>query len=411
VPFLVKDAVCASAGDPFHAGTRFLKEAGWVATEDTELAARYRRAGFVTVGRTNAPEFASAATTEPLAYGATHNPWDLSRSPGGSSGGSGAAVAAGYVPAAHGNDMGGSIRIPAGWNGLVGLKPSRGRTTLGPTHGEYWATLTHEHVLTRSVRDSAAVLDAVAGSLPGDPYTAPAPTRPWLREVGEPPGALRVAFRTHRPDNSAAPHPEVARAVEATAQLLSGLGHRVDADPITGIDGWDGLVSMGTIIGAWVARDIDVWSERLGREIQLDELEPATAHTVENARSMRAVDYIKAIQGLNTYARRATEWNDSFDLLVMPTAPWPAPPLGVLGPLVVEDHPEYERRGPAVFTLPFDITGEPAMSLPLHWTPEGLPVGVQLVAPYGREDLLFRVAAQLEQANPWADHHPAIANW
>jgi amidase len=411
VPFLVKDGVCAAAGDPYHAGTRFLKEAGWVAADDTELAARYRRAGLVTVGRTNLPEFATSATTEPLSYGPTHNPWDLSRSPGGSSGGSGAAVAAGFVPAAHGNDMGGSIRIPAGWNGLVGLKPSRGRTTIGPGHGEYWATLTHEHVLTRSVRDSAGVLDAVAGPLAGDPYTAPPPLRPYGDEVGAPPGALRVALRTTRFDTGAEADPEVVHAVRDTARLLGELGHHVDEDRLQGFDGRDGGVALGVVVASWVGREVDQWSERLGRSIELEELEPTTATMVEAARALSAKDYVAMVQNLNAYSRRATAWNASFDLLLLPTAPWPAPPLGAMGPLVTEDHPIYDRAGPAVYTLPFDITGEPAISLPLHWTPDGLPVGVQLVAPYGREDVLFRVAAQLEQARPWTDRHPPLANW
>ncbi|HEX7096271.1 MAG TPA: amidase [Acidimicrobiales bacterium] len=411
VPFLVKDALCTTASDPFHAGTRFLKAASWCAPADTELAARYRRAGFVFVGRTNTPEFATSATTEPLAYGPTRNPWDTERSPGGSSGGSGAAVAAGYVPAAHGNDMGGSIRIPSGWCGLVGLKPSRGRNTLAPAHGEYWATLTHEHVLTRTVRDSAAILDVTAGPALGDPYTAPPPARPFAAEVGAPVEPLRVAFRTHRPDNGAESHPEVVRAVHDTAALLGELGHHVEADPLPGLDGWDGLAGMSGVIAAWVAYEVDLWGERLGRELALDELEPANAAMVERARSMTAVEYVKTIELMNEYSRRAASWSERFDLLLLPTAPWPAPPLGVLGPKVVEDHPEFERRGPAVFTLPFDITGEPAMSLPMHWTADGLPVGVQLVAPYGREDVLFRVAAMLEQAHPWADRHPAIAAW
>lgn len=411
VPFLIKDAVCMAEGDPYHAGTRFLKEAGWRAPADTELAARYRRAGFVTVGRTNTPEFATSATTEPLSYGATHNPWDLDRSPGGSSGGSGAAVAAGFAPVAHGNDMGGSIRIPAGWCGLFGLKPSRGRTTIGPQRGEYWATLTHEHVLTRSVRDSAAVLDAVAGPTIGDPYTAPAPSRAYADEVGAKVGRLRVAFRTHRPDTGAESHPEVVRAVHDTAQLLTELGHQVDESPVSGIDGWDGLVALSGVIGAWVANDIEQWSERLGRSIQLDELEPGTAAMVERARATSSVEYVQALELMNSYSRRAASWSESVDVLLLPTAPWPAPPLGVLSPLVTEDHPDYERRAPALFTLPFDITGEPAASLPLHWTPEGLPVGVQLVAPYGREDVLFRLSAQLEQARPWADRHPTLASW
>jgi amidase len=406
VPFLVKDAVCHAAGDPYHFGTRFLKEAGWVAPEDTGLAARFRDAGFITVGRTNSPEFATSATTEPLAYGPTRNPWDVSRSPGGSSGGSGAAVAAGLAPVAHGNDMGGSIRIPSGWCGLVGLKPSRARATIGPQHGEYWAMLTHEHVLTRSVRDTAAVLDAVAGPAVGDPYMAPPPARPFLDEIGAEPGRLRIGFRTRRPDNDVEAHAECVTAVRNTATLLDQLGHDVSDDPLTELTGWEGVAGLGTVIAAWLAFELDVWSARLGRTIELNELEPMNAVAVERGRSLGAVDYVRTTEALYAYGRRVAEWTQRFDLLMLPTACFPAPPIGALGPLQKEDHPDYDRRGPAVFTLPFDITGEPAISLPLHWTIDVLPVGVQFVAPYGREDVLLRLAAQLERAQPWVQRHP-----
>jgi amidase len=408
VPFLVKDAVCHAAGDPYHLGTRFLRDAQWHATDDTWLAARFRAAGLITVGRTNTPEFATSATTEPLAYGATHNPWDLSRSPGGSSGGSAAAVAAGLVPIAHGNDMGGSIRIPAGWCGLVGLKPTRARTTLGPHRGEYWAGLTHEHVITRSVRDTAAVLDAVCGAAPGDPYCAPPALRPFRREVGVDPGRLRIAFRTARVDNGTPAHPECIAAVEATARRLEALGHEVRADPLPCLDGWEGVSGLGTIIAAWLAIEIDVWSERLGRTIGLDELEPHNRNAVERGRALAATDYVRAVENVYAYARRAATWTAHHDVLLLPTSPTPPPPRGVLGPEAREDDPVYDRRGPAVFTLPFDATGEPAISLPLHWTADGLPVGSQLVAPYGREDVLIRLAAQLEAAHPWADRHPPL---
>jgi len=406
VPFLVKDAVCHAAGDPYHFGTRFLKEAGWVAPDDTGLAVRFREAGLVTLGRTNSPEFATSATTEPLAYGPTHNPWDLSRSPGGSSGGSGAAVAAGLAPLAHGNDMGGSIRIPSGWNGLVGLKPSRARNTLGPHHGEYWAMLTHEHVLTRSVRDTAGVPDAVATPAIGDPYVAPAPVRPFGDEVGAPPGRLCIGLRTLRFDNDVDAHEECVAAVHHTAHLLDALGHDVSPDPLPELGGWEGLMGLGTVIAGWLALEVDTWSQRLGRTIELSELEPQNAVAVERGRGLSAVDYLRAIEMLYAYGRRVAAWTQRFDLLLLPTAPFAAPPLGALGPLQQEDDPVYDRRGPAVFTLPFDITGEPAISLPLHWTAEGLPVGVQLVAPYGREDILLRVAAQLEHAQPWSHRHP-----
>src|SRR5262245_18588347 len=236
VPFLVKDAVCHTAGDPYHVGMRALKEAGWVEREDTWLARRFREAGFVFVGKTNTPELASSCTTEPLAYGPTRNPWDDTRSTGGSSGGSAAAVAAGLVPVAHGNDMGGSIRFPASMCGIVGLKPTRARTTLGPDFGEYWGPLTHEFVLTRTLRDTAGVLDAVAGAGPGDPYTAPPPSRSYATEIRTPPvRPLRVGFRTLRRDGVES-SPGCIEAVESTAKLLEELGHTVASTRIEALD-------------------------------------------------------------------------------------------------------------------------------------------------------------------------------
>jgi amidase len=408
VPFLIKDAVCHTAGDPYYAGSRFLRDAGWCADDDTWLAARFRTAGLVTMGRTNTPEFATSATTEPLAFGPTRNPWDVTRSPGGSSGGSAAAVAAGMVPIAHGNDMGGSIRIPAGWCGLVGLKPTRGRSTLGPHRSEYWADLTHEHVITRSVRDTAAVLDAVAGPGRGDPYTAPPPYQAFASAVGEDPGRLRIGFRTHRPDTGEPSHPECVAAIEDAARLLGDLGHHVEPDPLTCLDGWDGLAGLGTVIAVWLAVEIDAWTERLGQPVDLAQLEPQNRNAVERGRSLGAADYVRALESMHAYARRACAWNERFDVLLLPTACTPPPPIGVLGPLQTEDDPVYDRRGPAVFTLPFDVTGEPAISVPLHWTADSLPIGTQLVAPYGREDVLIRLASQLESARPWAHRHPPV---
>ncbi len=223
----MKDAVAHTAGDPFHCGMAFLKERGHTEETDSYLAAKLRRAGFVFVGKTNLPELAASFLTEPVAYGPTHNPWDPGRSTGGSSGGSAAAVASGMVPAAHANDMGGSIRVPASACGLVGLKPSRARTSLGPAFGEYWAMLTHEHVVTRTVRDSAAILDCTAGAMPGDPYTAPPPSRAFADEVGADPGQLRVGWRTAIPAGGFA-DPECVRAVERAIATLSDLGHFVE---------------------------------------------------------------------------------------------------------------------------------------------------------------------------------------
>ena len=405
VPFLVKDAVCHTAGDPFHAGMRALKAVNWVAPSDTWLAQRFRAAGFVFVGKTNTPELAASVTTEPLAYGATSNPWDPTRSPGGSSGGSAAAVAAGLAPIAHGNDMGGSIRFPASMCGLVGLKPTRARTTLGPDFGEYWGPLTHEFVLTRSLRDAAAVLDAVAGIAPGDPYTAPPPTRPYREEIGAPVEPLRIGFRTITTHGAPSSGDSVA-AVESAARLLDTLGHHVDAVDIPALDAGSGP-GFGAVLVAAVARDVARWSERLGHDIS-DELEPLNQFYARLGAQMQAVDYVAAIEGMQAWARRLSAWWDDYDLLLVPTSPEPPVLLGTLSPSNTD--PEVgTRMGELVtFTAPFDVTGQPAISLPLHWNAAGLPIGVQLVAAYGREDMLLRVGAQLEDAQPWAGRRPLI---
>jgi amidase len=405
VPFLVKDAVCHTAGDPYTCGMQFLKDRKWTADTDTHLAARFRAAGFVFVGKTNTPELATSATTEPLAYGATHNPWDLSRTPGGSSGGSGAAVAAGLVPAAHGNDMGGSIRIPASACGLVGLKPSRARTSVGPDFGEYWGPFTHEHVLTRTVRDTAAILDVHHGLMPGDPYTAPPPVRPFLDEVGADPGRLRIGLLPGVPTTD---H-DVVAVIESTGRLLESLGHAVEAsyppalldrDPIAGMGGW---------VAAGVARDLDRWSAATGDPIGPDDVEPSNWALAERARSMSLVDAVAESEAMWSWTRRvAAWWADGFDVLVMPTMPSPAFPLGVASP----DRPPEEAMPiigrAASLTSAWNITGQPAISLPLGQSDGGLPIGVQCVAAYGREDVLLRLAAQLEAAAPWAGRRPQV---
>jgi len=414
VPFLLKDAVAHSAGDPYHCGMQVLKDAGWVAPTDTWLVQRYRAAGFVILGKTNLPELATSATTEPLAYGPTRNPWNLDHSPGGSSGGSAAAVAAGLVPVAHGNDMGGSIRIPSSACGLVGLKPTRARNTLGPDFGEYWALTTHEHVLTRSVRDTAAVLDATARPAPGDPYYAPPPRRPFLREVGADPGRLRIGFRTRRPGVDADSHPDSIAAVHGAARLLESLGHAVEPVEIPQLDDPALTEAVGGIFSAFVARDLDRWSAALGRAIQPSELEPWNQQMVEIGRTVTAADYIAALERANDYARGlARFWHGddkpAYDLLLTPQLADLPPRIGVLDPRRDIGELYDTMRGLTGFTFPFNITGQPAISLPLHWSDAGLPIGIQLVAAYAREDLLLRVAAQLEAARPWAHRRPPLA--
>jgi amidase len=405
VPFLVKDAVCHTAGDPYHCGMRALRELDWTEPADTWLAARFRAAGFVFAGKTNTPELATSITTEPLAYGPTRNPWDVTRSPGGSSGGSAAAVASGMVPAAHGNDMGGSIRFPAAMCGVVGLKPTRARTTLGPGFGEYWGPLTHELALTRSVRDTAAILDAVAGPGPGDPYTAPPPRRPYRDELDAAPGPLRVGVRTHTRDGSPS-HPEVVAAVEGAAALLASLGHHVEADPVAALDAPVDH-AFGTIFVTAIARDVARWSARTGADI-LAALEPPNAALARLGAEVTGAQYLEAVEDAQAWSRGVAAWWEDHDLLLLPVSPELPVPLGTLAP----DNPDpgvgATMARLVTFTVPFDVTGQPAMSLPLGWSAGGLPIGVQLVAATGREDVLIQVAAQLEQAAPWARRRPPV---
>ena len=410
VPFLIKDAVAHTAGDPYHCGLRVAKEAGWVETADTWLVERFRAAGFVIVGKTNTPELASMVTTEPLAYGPTRNPWDVSRSTGGSSGGAAAAVASGMVPVAHGNDMGGSIRIPASLCGLVGLKPSRGRSTLGPDFGEYWAMTTHEHVLTRSVRDTAAVLDAIAGPGVGDPYTAPRPARPFAEEIGSDPGQLRIGFRTALTGGRGEPPADAVAGVQLATSTLESLGHIVEPAVVDSLDDPGFGEAITVMFPVFIARELDRWGEKLGRPVQPDELEPWNAMLAEMGRATNAGTYVAATERAQGWARGvAAWWDDGHDLLVTPTVTAPTPEIGYLGPAVDPGDLLARVNALTAFSMPFNVTGQPAISLPLHRGANGLPVGVQLVAAYGREDLLLQVASQLEVACPWRELRPPVA--
>lgn len=415
VPMLVKDGVCHTAGDPYHCGMRVLRDLAWTATDDAVLAERFRSAGFVVAGRTNLPELAMSVTTEPLAYGPTRNPWALDRSPGGSSGGAGAAVASRMVAVAHGNDMGGSIRIPSSACGLVGLKPTRARTSLAPHFGEYWAMTTHEFVLTRSVRDAAAILDCVAGPAPGDPYTAPAPVRPWVSEIGAAPGPLRIAMRTHARAGLAATHPEVVAAVESAARLLDSLGHVVESHAVPALDDHRIDHAMGAMFPVFIAHDVARWSEAIGRAIELDELEPQTAMLCEFGRTISGVQYAQGIEAAQAWSRAAAtmfatdDGGVGFDLLLLPTLGSVPVAIGDLAP----DRPDrLEIVGTDAamtgFVAPWNLSGQPAISLPLGTASDGMPIGVQLVAAAGREDLLLRVAAQCEAAAPWHARRPAV---
>ncbi|MGZ4676026.1 MAG: amidase [Acidimicrobiia bacterium] len=410
VPFLVKDAVCHEAGEPYHFGMQVLKDLGWRATADTWLVERFRAAGFVSIGRTNTPEMASTITTEPVAYGPSRNPWNVERSTGGSSGGAAAAVASGMVAAAHGNDMGGSIRLPSSWCGVVGLKPTRGRTTLGPDFGELWGPTAHEHVLTRSVRDCAAILDATGGPGVGDPYEIAPPTRPYRAEIGADPGRLRIGFRTLRCDGTGDSDPAVVAAVDGAARLCESLGHVVTADPVAPLDDPRLGAAVAPLWAGVIAREVDRWSETIGRPIDISELEPLNQQLVGLAQGVTASAYVGALEGVQGWARGVAAWFADFDVLMVPVAPEPAIALGRINAAAPDPFAQLLDSGRLItFTLPFNITGQPAMSLPLGMTDDGLPVGVQLVAPFGREDVLFRLASQIEAAAPWAERRPPVA--
>ena len=414
VPMVLKDLDGYQAGAPYHGGMRHLHDVGFVPTTDSYLTAKFRQAGFVFVGRTNTPELGLQPTTEPLLYGPTRNPWDPTRSTGGSSGGSAAAVASGMVPVGHAGDGGGSIRIPASECGLVGLKPSRGRNSLGPEVGEAWGGNVARLVVTRTVRDTAAVLDAVHGPMPGDPYVAPPPTRPYVDELGADPGRLRIGFTWAAPDPTVETHADCVAAVQAAAELLSSLGHDVhESRP----EVWDDEAASAEFSSAfinafatWTAADLDAIGAMTGVAVTEDGVEPGTWAAAAIGRTITGVQYVEATTVFSRFTRRmASFWSEGHDLLLTPTLP--EPPL-VLGQMAAtEDNPLaglFRSASVVPFVAPFNTTGQPAISLPLHWSVEGLPIGVQLVAAPGREDLLLQVASQLEVAAPWADRVPPI---
>jgi amidase len=397
-------------GEPFHEGMALLKRIGWSEDFETSLARRFREAGLVVLGKTNTPELGIVPTTEPLAYGPSRNPWDTTRSTGGSSGGSAAAVAAGLVPVAHANDGGGSIRIPASECGLVGLKPSRARVSSGPEFGDVMGGLTCELVVSRSVRDTAAVLDAVHGMEPGDPYTAPAPARPYVEELTVSPGSLRIGILTEAPGRTVKVHPECVDATDQAGKLLESLGHVVERSYPSAVDD---PAYVGNFITCWAsgaAWNLDYWIRRTGTEIGPDDVEPLTWALAEMGRQVTGVQFQQALDLFSVFTRRMGQWwADGNDLLLTPTITEPPPELAQFATTPENPLNGLFRASPIVqFTVPFNVTGQPAISLPLFWNEDGLPIGIQLVAAYGREDLLVQVAAQLEVAQPWVDRRPPV---
>jgi amidase len=409
VPMVVKDLGCMMKGEPYHMGSRGLKSVDYRGPVDSSLYRRFREAGFVAIGRTNTPELGSTITTEPLAYGSSRNPWNLDYSTGGSSGGSAASVAAGIVAVGHANDGGGSIRVPASECGLVGLKPSKGRVSHAPLVGEAWAGATIDGCVTRSVRDTAAVLDAISGYEPGDPYIAPPFARPLVDEVAADPGKLRIGVLDRSP--LVPSHPDCEAAVAAAAKLLESLGHHLDESSPAAIADLGFQDRFVTVVAANTAHDLHIMEDILGRPIADDDLEPDNVFYGEIGKTVSAADYILTLDAQAAWCREMLSWwypadgSAGHDLLLTPVLATPPPPIGYLS------GPEGGMRVRELlqFTAQFNVTGQPAISLPLYWTAEGLPVGVQLVAGFGREDVLVRIAAQLEAAQPWASRRPPVS--
>ena len=411
VPFLMKDLGGLEAGRRFTAGMRCLKDANWTEATNAYITDKFLAAGLVILGRTNTPELGLLPTTEPLAFGATRNPWRPSHSPGGSSGGSAAAVAAGIVPAAHASDGGGSIRIPAAHCGLVGLKPTRGRSSFGPGAGERWNGFSSEFVVTRSVRDAAALLDVTTGPMPGDPYAAAPPAQPYTASLRTPPRRLRIGLmRTAPPDRGFELHPDCRAAAEHAARLLEGIGHAVEEAHPDALDDVGALGHFVTIVAANIARVLDATADKIGRPLVPGDVEPLTWAIAERGRDLPATQLLASLEAVHAFGRRlARWWSGGFDLLLTPSTAQPPPELGQLISTADQPFLGFMRAAPfGAYTTAFNLSGQPAISLPLHWTADGLPVGAQLVAATGREDLLLQVAAQLEGAAPWHDRRPAI---
>lgn len=407
VPMLLKDLWPASAGDPLHLGMAALRDAGYTHPTDGNQVVRLREAGFTFVGRTNTPELGQVATTEPLAYGPTRNPWNTGRGSGGSSGGSAAAVASGMVPAAGGGDGGGSIRIPSALCGLVGLKPSRGRISNGPHESE--SGLTVLHVLSRTVRDTAALLDVQAVPFPGDTAIAPRPERPFAELMFRKPGRLRIGLRVDSlGDGRVEVDPECAAAAERAAALLEDLGHTVEPASPLALSDERLFAHFAKTWGVSTAFALDQVGELLGRPLTADDVEPATWFSAERGRETSGTELLETRNATQRFGREmAAWWADGWDLLVTPSTARPAPRIGKLVSTAEKPLRSFINSLPyGTFTLPFNLSGQPAISVPMGHTADGLPLGAQLAAAYAREDLLLQVAAQLEATNPWPHLSP-----
>jgi amidase len=405
VPFLLKDILGEMEGVPTRQGSRLVPAVP--AEQNSELVNRFLKAGLIPLGKTNVPEFGLVATTESKLYGPARNPWNTAHSTGGSSGGSGAAVASGMVPMAHANDGGGSIRIPASACGLVGLKPTRARNPLGPVLGDVMAGLVSEHIVARSVRDVAAMLDVTAGADLGDPYAAPHGPKSWLRASRKTPHKLRIAFARTKLDGSAL-HPDCVAAVEHAAGLCTALGHKVEeASPPV-----DPNAMMGPFMALWtggLAMLVDAVTAQTGTKPGPDTLEGLTLGLYEAGKAVTASQHLMAVAGIQQIARAVAHWHQTYDVWLTPTLGLPPIPLGLFDGNETDPQKGFALMIDYVpFTALQNGTGQPAINLPLHWSAEGLPIGTQFVGRFGEEAVLLQLATQLEKAHPWKKKHPPV---
>jgi amidase len=412
VPFLLKDVLAEYQGTPFHEGSRGIK--GYVSKIDSELVRRQKAGGLIIVGKTNTPEFAQLPTTEPQLTGPTANPWNPALMAGGSSGGAAAAVASRIVPMAHGNDGGGSIRIPASCCGVFGLKPTRARNPVGPLFGDGLSTLACEHALTRTVRDSAALLDVTSGPELGDPYWAPPRERMYLKEVNRDPGRLKIGFLLSVPEgwnDETGFDPDCEAAVRDAARLCGELGHEVEEIAPKDLSYPELYRVFGSLWVCLLGRFVAYWEAELGKKLTQDQLEPTTWAAYQLGLKRTGADYLGALERAQRFSRKLARWyhEGGYDMLLTPTMRIRPTRLGSFEPSP-DDPLRVARlaRAFGAFTSVCNMTGQPAMSVPLYWSQDNIPIGVQFAARFGDEGGLFRLAAQLERARPWADRKPPV---
>jgi amidase/aspartyl-tRNA(Asn)/glutamyl-tRNA(Gln) amidotransferase subunit A len=405
VPFLLKDLAIDFSGTITTHGSRFF--ANSVARHDSILVERYRAAGLVIFGKSASPEFGATPSTESKQWGDTHNPWKRGYSSGGSSGGAAVAVAAGILPVAHASDGGGSIRIPASCCGLFGLKPSRGRVPDGPHSFDAWTGLSIDHVISRSVRDSAAFLDATQGPTLGDPYVTPPRKRPYLEEVGADPGRLRIGLQTGSFMLEEI-HPDCVTAVREAAERCAALGHVVEEVSPPPVPVRELFAAMTVVMGASSVNKIQARERELGRKATPEDLELRNWEAYQQALSFTAAQHEAARQDVYEFGRQIVAHQHAFDVVLTPTMAIPPPRHGMA--TLSTDYETYARVGQqcSADTIQYNFSGQPAMSVPLYWNADGLPIGTMFAGRPGREDTLFRLAAQLEAAAPWADKRPPV---